>query len=163
MAESLHLGSGGYRAKDPSIDGAMLIYRQAEQQQRQQQRPSTATPRLALSHPDRKVEPPHQALSDWKSASLKHSLAAARPAPAHAAPLRVTGSAHVQAGGLSPVADPPGRIFGRVSLYDFIEDNGEAHTYFGEEGSESAVLDASGPLAPLLWTAARQALLQYCT
>ena len=124
MAESIHMGSVGnspiYQAAANDIMASPA------------RRPSTAQagPRLALSHPDRKSM---DAAGNWKSASLRHTLTAAKARPSTALGLRVTGTAMAQHDGAvsSPTEAPP-RLFGRMSLYDVIDDNKEAHVYMGE-------------------------------
>ena len=146
MAESLHMGSGGNRRRDAPVtaDGAILLRQQA-----MMQRPSSATPKLALSHPDRRggeAEP-----AGWKTASLKHELiAAARPGSARPA-LRVTGSALVTQGDSVSPTQPPPRVFGRLSLYDLVDDNKEAHSCSGEQadGFDGAEGVEGGPTMSL--------------
>ena len=123
MAESIYMGSGT-AANDLATPP--------------RRRPATAgspaaspTALMALSHPDRKSMEP--AGGSWKSGSLKHppSVAKARPSTALTG-LRVTGMAVQQSDGISSPQEAPPRIFGRMSLYDAIDDNTEAHAFFGE-------------------------------
>ena len=117
------MGSGGNREKVPR-EGAMG--RKVDMLQRPQ---TAASPKLALSHPDRRVAAED---GNWKSTSLKQEVTSqARPGSARAPGLRATGLPDFQGDASSPNQNPP-RVFGRISLYDQVNEHTEAYAYLGE-------------------------------
>jgi len=132
MAESVHMGSGGNRER-AAHDGAMG--RKMDMLKRPQ---TDAAPslKLALSHPDRGVIAEDVT---WKSASLQREITyVARPGSATSPGLRLAGMPDLRgdASISSPTQKPP-RIFGRVSCYDQVNENKEAHSYLGEQNEQS--------------------------